>query len=217
MCCSFSLSRADPKETIQLAKIIESTGVRALAIHGRHVEDRPRHIALTDHVAYVADAVSLPTIYNGDVFRHSDIPELKRRSHCNSVMIARGAMWNASIFRPDHLGGFAPLFDVAQQYLAIARKYDNLWQNTKYNLQEMLKEHVGSCPGFQQLTRTKSYAAVDDVMRLIGMDPRATSPYSPPVIHNEARPAGAAADTAPLTSTVEIPSLDCAMMESKSL
>jgi len=182
------LAIIDPHDTIQLAKLIESTGVRALAIHGRHVEDRPRHVALTDDVAIVADAVNLPVIYNGDIFRYSDIEPLKKRSHANSVMIARGAMWNPSVFRPEEKGGFIPLIDAATQYLETARKYRNTWGNTKYCLMEMLKEHVGNCPSYQQLIRsTTSYDDIDELLRGIATDPRATRPFVVPQIKIEER------------------------------
>lgn len=52
-------------------------------------------------------------------------------------MIARAAEWNASIFRPK---GMLPLMDVIKRYLTIAIDYDNYPANTKYCVQNMLRE-----------------------------------------------------------------------------
>ena len=50
------------EETIKLAKVIESTGVSALAVHGRTKEERPRHPVREEYIKAIAEAVHIPVI-----------------------------------------------------------------------------------------------------------------------------------------------------------
>ena len=172
-------------QTLTLCKLIEQTGVRALAVHARRVEDRPRHAALCAQVPEIVRSVSLPVIYNGDVFAHSDIAALKAQTGAHSIMIARGAMWNASIFRAE---GMLPVFDVMTEYLTICRQYDNAWNNTKYGLQEMAKEFVGGSQAFKLLLSCRSYADVQPSLAAFAKEEKLTRPYVPPHIAFEPRP-----------------------------
>lgn len=56
-------------------------------------------------------------------------------------MIARAAEWNASIFRAN---GILPVMDVIKRYLTLAIDYGNHSSNTKYCVQNMLREHQES-------------------------------------------------------------------------
>lgn len=42
----------------------------------------------------------VPVVANGDVFTWEDAQRVKRETGCAAAMIARAAMWNASVFRP---------------------------------------------------------------------------------------------------------------------
>ena len=50
------------EDTLALVKVIESTGVRALAVHGRIKEERPRHPNRNHVIKKVAETVSIPVI-----------------------------------------------------------------------------------------------------------------------------------------------------------
>lgn len=52
-------------------------------------------------------------------------------------MLARAAEWNCSIFRKQ---GLLPLDEVIIDYLKVAIDYDNSPSNTKYCIQNMLRE-----------------------------------------------------------------------------
>merc|ERR1711975_51784 len=73
-------------------------------------------------------------------------------SGANSVMIARGALANASIFRPE---GMLPQFEVAQEYVKMAVQYDNVFQNTKWFLTNMLRTMMKE-PFGQRITKAKT-------------------------------------------------------------
>ncbi len=51
-----------------------------------------------------------------------------------SVMVARAAQWNMSVFRS---AGLLPAHDVAREYLSLALQFDNHVENSKYCVQTM--------------------------------------------------------------------------------
>ena len=79
---------------------------------------------LTSHVAPIpssqqAEAVSIPVIANGgslDIKEHKDLASFQARTGCQSVMLARAAQWNMSVFRPE---GLVPTEDVVRAYLRL--------------------------------------------------------------------------------------------------
>ncbi|XP_070686475.1 tRNA-dihydrouridine(20) synthase [NAD(P)+]-like [Pempheris klunzingeri] len=133
------------EETISLVRRIEQTGVAAVAVHGRFKDERPRHPVHCDYIQAVAQAVSIPVIANGGsldlVKTNGDIEEFRRATGASSVMLARAAMWNASVFS-NH--GPLPVEKVMEDYLKYAIRYDNNVFNTKYCLCQMLRDKVES-------------------------------------------------------------------------
>uniref|UniRef100_A0AAQ5XHE0 DRBM domain-containing protein n=1 Tax=Amphiprion ocellaris TaxID=80972 RepID=A0AAQ5XHE0_AMPOC len=138
------------EETISLVQRIEKTGVTAIAVHGRFKEERPRHPVHCDYIQAVAQAISIPVIANGGsldlVKTNSDIEEFRKATGTSSVMLARAAMWNASVFTRQ---GPLPVEKVMEEYLKYAIRYDNNAFNTKYCLCQMLRDKVESPLGKQ--------------------------------------------------------------------
>jgi len=126
--------------TRDLGKLIESSGVSALAIHARRIPERPQHPAHWDELQQIIHSsnLSIPIIGNGDVLSFSDISAFKQKTGCNSVMIGRGALKNISIFRPDS----TPLDTILTDYLKKAIKYGACFNNMKYTLQQMMIDQL---------------------------------------------------------------------------
>eukprot|EP00731_Ephydatia_muelleri_P026002 Em0018g102a len=130
------------EKTLELVKIIEGTGVAALAVHGREQDERSHHPCHYDVIQEIARVLSIPVIANGgsgDVKSYSDIAKLKQLTGCSSVMLARAAQWNMSVFRQE---GPLPVSEVVKEYLKIAVEYDNPFPNTKYCVAQMLYDQV---------------------------------------------------------------------------
>lgn len=72
-----------------------------------------------------------------EIAKYSDILKFREESGCTSVMLARAAEWNCSIFRKE---GLLPMDDVIKAYLKYSVDYDNSPSNTKYCVQNILKE-----------------------------------------------------------------------------
>lgn len=72
-----------------------------------------------------------------EIEKNIDIEKFRSECGASSVMIARAAQWNCSIFRAE---GLKELDDVIKDYLKYAVDYDNAPSNTKYCVQNILKE-----------------------------------------------------------------------------
>eukprot|EP00066_Takifugu_rubripes_P004156 XP_003967327.1 PREDICTED: tRNA-dihydrouridine(20) synthase [NAD(P)+]-like isoform X1 [Takifugu rubripes] len=156
------------EDTISLVQRIEKTGVAAIAVHGRFKEERPRHPVHCDYIRTIARSVSIPVIANGGsldlVKTNSDIEDFRVATGTSSVMLARAAMWNVSIF--SKRGPF-PVEKVMEEYLKYAIRYENHAFNTKYCLCQMLRDKVESPLG-KQVQTAKSTAEISEAYGILG-------------------------------------------------
>lgn len=130
------------EDTVELVKLIEAAGVKAIAVHGRLREERPNHANHNDVIETVAKSVSIPIIANGgssEMNSYDDIKKFRDDTGATSVMIARAAQWNPSIFSQN---GMEPIENVIRKYLKYAVQYDAPLPNTKYCIQQMLHEEL---------------------------------------------------------------------------
>lgn len=84
---------------VEIAKIAEDNGAKAIAIHGRTREQFYSGISDWDIISSVKEAVSIPVIGNGDVFSPEDAREMLIKTNCDAVMIGRGAQGNPWVFK----------------------------------------------------------------------------------------------------------------------
>ncbi|XP_077611763.1 tRNA-dihydrouridine(20) synthase [NAD(P)+]-like isoform X2 [Crocuta crocuta] len=136
------------EDTLSLVKRIERTGIAAIAVHGRKREERPQHPVSCEAIRAIAETLSIPVIANGGSHDHIqeylDIEDFRQATAASSVMVARAAMWNPSIFLKE---GLRPLEEVMQKYIRYAVQYENHYTNTKYCLCQMLREQLESPQG----------------------------------------------------------------------
>jgi len=85
------------KNAVEVALELERLGVDAVTIHGRTRTQRYRERADWPLVRNVADALSIPVILSGDVTNAYMARMGFAHTHCDYIMIARGAQMNPSV------------------------------------------------------------------------------------------------------------------------
>ncbi len=83
---------------LEIAKIVEGSGGKLLAVHGRTRMQNYGGKADWDAIAEIKQAVRIPVIGNGDVNKVADIQRLIQHTGCDGVMIGRAAIENPWIF-----------------------------------------------------------------------------------------------------------------------
>ena len=84
---------------LDTARMAESVGVAALALHARTRAQAYSGLANWDHIAEVKRVVRIPVIGNGDAREAPEALAKLRASGADGVMIGRGAMSNPWIFQ----------------------------------------------------------------------------------------------------------------------
>lgn len=106
------------KNAITVARIAESAGIQALAIHGRTRACAYRGQAEYDTIAAVKTSIRIPIIANGDITTPEKAREVLEYTGADAVMIGRAAQGRPWVFREiDHYlttGSFLPSPEVAE-------------------------------------------------------------------------------------------------------
>jgi nifR3 family TIM-barrel protein len=84
---------------VELARMAESCGLAAVALHARTREQGYSGQAHWEWIAAVKDAVKIPVIGNGDIRSPEDACAMVTQTGCDAVMIGRTAPSNPWIFR----------------------------------------------------------------------------------------------------------------------
>ncbi|UWZ87042.1 tRNA dihydrouridine synthase DusB [Occallatibacter riparius] len=84
---------------VELARMAESEGLNAVALHARTREQAYTGQARWEWIAAIKQAVSIPVIGNGDIRTPEDAAAMIAKTGCDAVMIGRAAPANPWIFR----------------------------------------------------------------------------------------------------------------------
>jgi tRNA-dihydrouridine synthase B len=90
---------AASNNALRIAKLAESAGIQALAVHGRHREQRYTGEAEYDTIAEIKSHLAIPVIANGDITSPEKAAYVLRYTGADAVMIGRGAQGNPWIFQ----------------------------------------------------------------------------------------------------------------------
>jgi len=134
---------SDLQKTLKLIKVIEATGVDAIAVHGRTKDQRCGHPNNVETIREIVEKANVPIIANGGSSNnrsshantYQGIKQFWRESGAASVMVGRAAEWNTSVFRPE---GKEDIRTVIDRYLFYSIKYDYPFVFVKYSIQQIL-------------------------------------------------------------------------------
>jgi len=84
---------------LEVAKIAESCGISALAVHGRTRADRFKGQAEYETIRTICKNISLPVFANGDVTTAGQARQVLDYTGADGLMVGRGAQGNPWIFR----------------------------------------------------------------------------------------------------------------------
>ena len=84
---------------VELARLAESCGLAAVALHARTREQGYAGTARWEWIAAVKQAIRIPVIGNGDIRTPEDAAAMVAQTGCDAVMVGRTAASNPWIFR----------------------------------------------------------------------------------------------------------------------
>ncbi|MGM0603874.1 MAG: tRNA dihydrouridine synthase DusB [Bacillota bacterium] len=84
---------------VEIAKIAESAGAKAVAVHGRTRQQFYKGRADWAVIRDVVENIDIPVIGNGDIFSGNDAEKMIEQTSCKAVMIGRAAQGNPWIFK----------------------------------------------------------------------------------------------------------------------
>lgn len=125
---------------VAFAKVMESSGASAIAVHGRTREQYYSGTADWDIIRQVKEAVNVPVIGSGDVFSKSDADRMKAETGVDLVMVARGARGNPWIFKRG-AGEYKPSMEEIKQMILRHAAMEVQFKGEYTGIREMRK-HV---------------------------------------------------------------------------
>ena len=158
---------------VEIAKIAEANGAAAIAVHGRTREQYYSGKADWNIIRAVKEAVRIPVIGNGDIFRPEDAKRLIEETGCDGIMLARGVRGNPWLFaqvkeflstgkkldKPNVFEAVDMMLRHARlsiqykgEYIGIREMRKHVaWYTTGYPLAAKLRQHVNEIEDYTQL------------------------------------------------------------------
>lgn len=135
------------KNALSVARIAESSGVQALAIHGRTRACAYTGTAEYDTIAAVKAAISIPVIANGDITTPEKAQEILAYTKADAIMIGRAAQGRPWIFREiDHFlstGQKLPAPEVAEIHQVLIKHLYDLYEfYGEYSGVRIARKHI---------------------------------------------------------------------------
>ena len=134
---------------VELARMAESCGLAAVALHARTREKGYSGKARWEWIAAIKDAVKIPVIGNGDIRTPEDACAMVTQTGCDAVMIGRTAASNPWIFRQiEQYCAAVPICDRPYDSPTEADRYQMIRTYFQMLIEEELPDAVGKMKQF---------------------------------------------------------------------
>jgi nifR3 family TIM-barrel protein len=134
---------------VELARMAESCGLAAVALHARTREQGYSGQARWEWIAAIKDAVKIPVIGNGDIRSPEDACAMVTQTGCDAVMIGRTAPSNPWIFRQiQQYCAAVPASPLAYDHPSEADRYQMIRTYFQMLIEEELPDAVGKMKQF---------------------------------------------------------------------
>jgi len=140
---------ADHLTYLDAGRIAEETGVAAIALHGRTVEQAYSGEADWDAIAALVDHVDIPVLGNGDIWEAADAVRMVEETGASGVVVGRGCLGRPWLFR-DLAAAFAGERVATLPNLGEVR--DMMRRHA-----ELLSEHLGEERGCKEFRKHVSW------------------------------------------------------------
>ena len=90
---------ADQRNALSIARVAQSAGIAALAVHGRTRDQQYTGVAEYDTIAEIKSQVSIPVVANGDIDSPQKAAFVLAHTGADAVMVGRAAQGRPWIFR----------------------------------------------------------------------------------------------------------------------
>jgi len=114
----------EKKNHLEIAKVVEDSGADFIAVHGRTRAGKFQSEVDYDAIAEIKDALSIPVIANGDIDSYEKAQQVLAHTHCDGVMIGRGAVGSPWIFH--QLKHKQSEIDLALKHQVIMEHFDKM-------------------------------------------------------------------------------------------
>eukprot|EP00002_Diphylleia_rotans_P039207 TRINITY_DN9041_c0_g1_i1.p1 TRINITY_DN9041_c0_g1~~TRINITY_DN9041_c0_g1_i1.p1 ORF type:complete len:265 (+),score=26.15 TRINITY_DN9041_c0_g1_i1:722-1516(+) len=130
----------DWEKTLQWVRMLESTGIVCLAVHGRTRDQKPnsKYRADWNTIRRVREILSIPVIANGNVRNMDDIEECLRVTGAVGVMSAETLLENPALFSGKEM---SPT-DMALDYMEICKEYTTPMRMVRAHIFQMLHNRL---------------------------------------------------------------------------
>ena len=134
---------------LDAGRIAQETGVAAIALHGRTVEQAYSGTADWDAIAALKQSVDIPVLGNGDIWEAADAARMMGQTGVDGVVVGRGCLGRPWLFR-----------DLAAQHLGLeVQTLPTLGEVTQMMRRhaELLSHHMGEERGCKELRKHVSW------------------------------------------------------------